>query len=113
GVGVVLLKRLSDALEDRDRIYAVIKGSAINNDGAEKIGYTAPSVAGQVAVIRTAQLRAEVPPDAISYVETHGTGTALGDPIEIAALTEAFDGANGRAGCCALGAAQPHLGHLD
>jgi acyl transferase domain-containing protein len=87
GVGIVVLKRLSDALNDGDRILAVIKGSAINNDGALKVGYTAPSVEGQAQVIRTAQIMADVVPETITYIEAHGTGTPLGDPIEAAALT--------------------------
>ena len=90
GVGVVALKRLEDAVADGDTIYAVFRGSAINNDGAAKVGYTAPSVEGQVQVITEAIAMAGVEPESISYVETHGTGTALGDPIEIAALTQAF-----------------------
>ncbi len=92
GVGVVVLKPLARALADRDRIRAVIRGSAINNDGAVKVGYTAPSVAGQAAVIREAQAKAGVAPGTVTYVESHGTGTELGDPIEIEALTRAFLG---------------------
>src|SRR5882672_9274835 len=88
GVGIVVLKRLSDALADGDCIRAVIKGCAINNDGALKIGYTAPSVDGQAEVIAMAQANAGVHPETISYVETHGTGTPMGDPIEIAGLTK-------------------------
>ena len=90
GAGIVVLKRLSDALADRDTIHAVIRGAAINNDGAGKAGYTAPSIDGQVEVIATAQALAGIDPRTISYVEAHGTGTQLGDPIEIAALTKAF-----------------------
>src|SRR5437660_7505074 len=85
GLGLVVLKRLSDALADGNQIYAVIKGSAINNDGAQKVSFTAPGVEGQAQVIRAAHVVAEVDADTISYVETHGTGTPLGDPIEIAA----------------------------
>ena len=88
GAGVVVLKRLADALQDGDCIRAVIRGSAINNDGAGKIGYTAPSVEGQAAVIAEAQAMAGVSADEVTYVEAHGTGTVLGDPIEIAALTK-------------------------
>lgn len=114
GVGVVVLKRLSDALADRDSIYAVIKGSAVNNDGNLKVGYTAPGVAGQTAVIRTAHALAEVSPESIGYVECHGTGTALGDPIEIQALTEAFATTRGRTdGVCAVGSVKTNIGHLD
>ena len=113
GVGLVLLKPLSRALADGDPIYAVIKGSAINNDGALKVGYTAPSVNGQAAVIAEAQMMADVSPETISYVEAHGTGTHLGDPIEIAALTQAFGNPNGRGHYCALGSVKSNIGHLD
>src|SRR4030095_7603802 len=90
GVGIVVLKRLAEALSDRDTIHAVIKGSAINNDGSLKVGYTAPSVDGQSSVIVEALAMAGVEAESISYVEAHGTGTPLGDPVEIAALTKAF-----------------------
>ncbi|HEV7506854.1 MAG TPA: non-ribosomal peptide synthase/polyketide synthase [Thermoanaerobaculia bacterium] len=114
GLGIVVLKRLADAEADGDTIHAVIKGSAINNDGAAKVGYTAPRMEGQTKVIRAAQIMAEVEPDSIGYVEAHGTGTALGDPIEVAALTEAFRaGGTGRTGFCALGSVKPNLGHLN
>ena len=91
GVGLVALKALSEAIEDGDHIYAVIKGSAINNDGDQKVGFNAPSVEGQTRVIQDALHQADVSPDTIEYIETHGTGTSLGDPIEIEALTKAFD----------------------
>ncbi|WLQ16682.1 SDR family NAD(P)-dependent oxidoreductase [Hahella aquimaris] len=113
GVGVVLLRRLEDALEDGDDIYAVIRGSAINNDGADKIGYTAPSVDGEAAVIAEAQALADISADTISYVEAHGTGTPLGDPIEVAALTKAFRLTTARKGFCALGSVKTNFGHLD
>ncbi|MEM9212763.1 MAG: beta-ketoacyl synthase N-terminal-like domain-containing protein [Cyanobacteria bacterium P01_F01_bin.150] len=116
GLGLVVLKRLEDAQADQDTIYAVIKGSAINNDGDSKVSYTAPSVEAQAQVIRTAQTVAEVDPSSITYVETHGTGTPLGDPIEVAALTQAFqrDGENkSENGYCALGSVKSNLGHLD
>ena len=90
GVGVVVLKRLPDAIADGDHIHAVIKGSAINNDGAGKIGYTAPSVDGQARAIARALAMADVDAETIGYVEAHGTGTVLGDPIEMAGLTQAF-----------------------
>jgi acyl transferase domain-containing protein len=90
GVALVVLRRLADAIDDGDTIQAVILGSSINNDGSDKVGYAAPGVAGQTAVIRNAQTMAEVSPDSIGYIETHGTGTSLGDPIEVAALTAAF-----------------------
>ena len=110
GVGVVVLKRLEDALADGDAMHAIIKGSAVNNDGALKVGYTAPSINGQADVIRTAQAIAGVEPESVSYIEAHGTGTELGDPIEIAALTEVFKGSQSR---CAIGAVKSNFGHLD
>ncbi|MGL4618099.1 SDR family NAD(P)-dependent oxidoreductase [Chroococcidiopsis sp.] len=113
GIGVVVLKRLEDAIADRDYIYGVIKGSAINNDGAVKVGYTAPSQAGQAKVIRSAQIMAEVEPESISYIEAHGTGTTLGDPIEIAALTQAFRASTDKKGFCAIGSVKTNVGHLD
>jgi non-ribosomal peptide synthase protein (TIGR01720 family) len=113
GVGIVVLKRLEDALADGDCVMAVIKGSAINNDGALKIGYTAPSIQGQVEVIAEAQAVAGVKPETITYVETHGTGTALGDPIEISALSQAFRASTERKGFCAIGSVKTNLGHLD
>ncbi|HEY9421805.1 MAG TPA: beta-ketoacyl synthase N-terminal-like domain-containing protein, partial [Thermoanaerobaculia bacterium] len=116
GAAVVALKRLEDALADGDSIHAVIKGSAINNDGSVKVGYTAPSVEGQAAVISQALAVAGVEPGTVRYVETHGTGTALGDPIEIAALTRAFragpDGTRDR-GFCGIGSVKSNVGHLD
>lgn len=113
GIGVVVLKRLDDAIADRDCIYAVIKGSAINNDGGLKVGYTAPSEEGQSKVIRSAQMMAEVEPETISYIEAHGTGTPLGDPIEIAALTQAFRVNTDKKGYCAIGSVKTNVGHLD
>lgn len=113
GGAVVLLKRLADALNDHDTIHAVIRGSAINNDGADKAGYTAPSVRGQAQVIIEAQDVAGIDPGTIGYVETHGTGTPLGDPIEFAALTRAFRRTTQRQRFCALGAVKSNLGHLD
>ncbi len=111
GVGMVALKRLEDALEEGDRIHAVIKASAANNDGRRKVGYVAPSVEGQVDVIQTALELAEVAPETITYVEAHGTGTLVGDPIEVEALTKAFDA--GKKGYCALGAVKASIGHLN
>jgi acyl transferase domain-containing protein/acyl carrier protein len=113
GVGVVVLKRLREALADRDHILAIIRGAAINNDGSLKVGYTAPSVDGQAAVIARAHAMAGVDPSTITYVEAHGTGTELGDPIEIAALTQAFRAATDRRGFCALGSVKTNIGHLD
>ena len=114
GAGVVLLKRLEDALADGDPIVALIRGAAINNDGAGKMSFTAPSVDGQAEVIQMAQALAGVAPESISYVEAHGTGTPLGDPIEIAALTQAFraGGAQGN-NFCALGSLKTNVGHMD
>ncbi len=111
GMGLVLLKRLSEAIEDDDHIYAVIKGTAINNDGALKVGFTAPSVEGQTEVITTAQEFAEIDPKTITYIEAHGTGTPLGDPIEIAALNQVFGPSNRT--YCAIGSVKSNFGHLD
>jgi len=113
GVGVVVLKRLEDALADGDHIRAVIKGSAINNDGSLKVGFTAPSVQGQAAVVVEALANAGVSADTIGYVEAHGTGTALGDPIEIQALTEAFRTSTDKRGYCPIGSLKTNIGHLD
>ncbi|UFZ04089.1 SDR family NAD(P)-dependent oxidoreductase [Bradyrhizobium ontarionense] len=111
GAGVVILKRAEEAVRDRDHIYAVIKGSAINNDGSRKTGYTAPSVQGQTEVIRAAMDLAQTAPDEIGYVETHGTGTVVGDPLEFEGLKEAFE--TERKGFCGLGSVKPNIGHLD
>ncbi|MEO1430398.1 MAG: SDR family NAD(P)-dependent oxidoreductase [Cyanobacteria bacterium J06633_8] len=113
GLGIVLLKRLEDAIADKDCIHAVIKGSAINNDGSVKVGYTAPSTEGQAAVIAQAQAAAEVDAESISYIEAHGTGTKLGDPIEIAALTKAFRKSTEKKQFCAVGSLKTNMGHLD
>lgn len=113
GVGAVVLKRLEDALADGDCIYAVIKGSAINNDGSLKVGYTAPSVDGQAEAIAKALSSAGVDAETISYVEAHGTGTAMGDPIEIAALTKAFRTSTHERNFCAIGSVKTNIGHLD
>lgn len=113
GGGIVVLKRLAEAIEDGDRIVAVIKGSAVNNDGAEKISFTAPSPARQADVVRQALHSAGVDPSDVGYVEAHGTGTALGDPIELAALTEAFGPRPPAATTCAIGSVKTNIGHLD
>jgi acyl transferase domain-containing protein/acyl carrier protein len=113
GAGVVVLKRLRDALGDGDHVRAVIRGAAVNNDGSLKVGYTAPSVDGQAAVISRAHAMAGFDPATITYVEAHGTGTELGDPIEIAALTKAFRAGTDRRGFCALGSVKTNIGHLD
>ncbi|MBO4161486.1 type I polyketide synthase [Micromonospora antibiotica] len=110
GGGIVLLKRLSQALADGDTVHAVLLGSAVNNDGADKVGFSAPSVSGQAAVIGQALGVAQVTPDGIDYVEAHGTGTTVGDPIEIRALSEVFDGRE--PGSCRLGTVKTNIGHL-
>lgn len=113
GVGLVVLKRLEDAVADGDYIYGVIKGSAINNDGAMKVSYTAPSVTGQAEVIAEAQAIASFEPDTITYIETHGTGTALGDPIEIRALEKVFGTDTSQKGYCAIGSVKTNISHLN
>ncbi len=113
GVGIVVLKRLDDALRDGDTVHAIVKGAAINNDGSHKVGYTAPSVDGQAEVIAMAQAMAGVEPDSITLIEAHGTGTPLGDPIEIAALTQVFRASTERKQYCALGSVKTNIGHLD
>ena len=113
GVGIVVLKRLTDALADGDTIRAVIKGSAINNDGSLKVGFTAPSVNGQVEVIAMAQALSGVSPEDISYIEAHGTATPLGDTIEIEALNQVFRAGTDRKGFCAIGSVKTNIGHLD
>ena len=112
GVGLVVLKRLQDALVDGDHIHAVIKGTAINNDGASKIGYTAPSIDGQARMLARAFAMADIAPEAISYIEAHGTGTVLGDPIEMAGLTQAFRASTEKQGFCAIGSVKTNIGHL-
>ncbi|MBN9687246.1 MULTISPECIES: type I polyketide synthase [unclassified Corallococcus] len=111
GVGMLVLKRLADAVADRDTIRAVVLGTALNNDGGAKTGFAAPSVQGQAAVIREALSVAGVAPSDVSYVEAHGTGTALGDPIEVAALKQVFQGVS--PGACGLGGVKSNFGHLD
>ncbi|MBL8331284.1 MAG: aminotransferase class III-fold pyridoxal phosphate-dependent enzyme [Rubrivivax sp.] len=114
GLGVVVLRRLREALDDGDTIYAVIKGAALNNDGAGKLSFTAPSVDGQAQAIALAQALGGIDPATISYIEAHGTGTALGDPIEIAGLTQAFRAGGAEAtGFCAIGSLKTNIGHLD
>ncbi|MFY1675590.1 type I polyketide synthase [Streptomyces sp. WMMC905] len=113
GVGVVVLKRLADAEADGDHVLAVVRGTAVNNDGAERVGYTAPSVTGQAAVVRAAQLAAGTDAGSIGYVEAHGTATPLGDPIELTALTEAFRQDTDRTGYCRIGSVKTNIGHTD
>ncbi len=113
GAGAVILRRLSDAIADGDHIWGVIRGTAINNDGADKAGYLAPSVEGQAAAISEAHVMADVTADTLDYVECHGTGTYLGDPIEVAALTQAFSDTTDETGFCKLGSVKTNIGHLD
>lgn len=114
GCGVVVLKRLSDALKDNDRILAVIKGWALNNDGASKVGFTAPSIDGQIFCAKVALLRAQIAPTEVEYIEAHGTGTLLGDPIEIASLGKAYSyDTHQKAQYCALGSVKANIGHTD
>lgn len=110
GLGLVLLKRLNDAVQSGDEIVAVIKGSAINNDGSQKVSFTAPSVTGQVHVLRDAIQVAGIDPQDIQYIEAHGTGTALGDPIEVEAIRQAY----GEAGnACGIGSLKANFGHFN
>jgi acyl transferase domain-containing protein/acyl carrier protein len=111
GAGVVVLKSLEDAIAQRDTIHAVIKGSAINNDGSRKVGFTAPSTKGQARVIRAAVKAAAIDPETIGYIEAHGTGTSLGDTIEIEALTHAFN--SNKKQFCRIGSVKSNIGHLD
>lgn len=113
GMAFVVVKRLEDALADGDFVHAVIRGTAVNNDGADKAGFTAPAVRGQADVVAEALAVAGVGADTIGYVETHGTGTALGDPVEVAALTRAFRQTTDRTGYCPIGSIKTNLGHLD
>jgi len=113
GVGAVLLKDVAAALADGNHIYAVIKGTAINNDGADKVSYTASSAAGQARAMIEALLMADVSPDDLAYVECHGTGTIVGDPLEVEALTRAFRSRTDRHGFCAIGSVKSNIGHLE
>ena len=113
GAGVVVLRRLADAIRDGDTIHAVIKGSAINNDGSQKVGYLAPSVDGQAQAIAEAIAISGVDVESIAYVEAHGTGTPVGDPIEVAALNEAFRRSTDAVGFCGIGSLKSNIGHLD
>lgn len=113
GAGVVLLKRLEEAIQDQDPIHAVIRGSAINNDGRKKVGYSAPSVKGQSRVLKEAILRADISPDQVAYIETHGTGTRVGDPIEFESLRRIYGDSLSGKNQCALGAVKANIGHTD
>lgn len=112
GLGVVVLRRLEDALADGDKIWGVIRGTAVNNDGSLKVGYTAPGADGQERVIRAAHAVSGVNPETISYIEAHGTGTLVGDPIEVTALTRAFRARTDKRGFCAIGSVKTNIGHL-
>ena len=111
GIGIVVLKRLEEALNDGDHIYAVIKGFGLNNDGSDKVGFTAPSVDGQAEAVATAMAGAGFDPDTVSYVECHGTATPIGDPIEIAGLTQAFRAGTAARNFCAIGSVKSNIGH--
>lgn len=113
GCGVIVLKRLEDALHDRNHIYAVILGGAVNNDGNKKVGYTAPSVEGQVEVITEALALSDISADTITYVEAHGTATPIGDPIEVTSLSESFRKHSARKQFCAIGSVKTNIGHTD
>ena len=113
GLGVVVLKRMEDALKDGDTIHALLLSSAVNNDGSMKVGYMAPSVEGQAAVYAEALAVGEIDPESITYIEAHGTGTTVGDPIEVAALTEAFRTETDKRGFCGIGSVKSNIGHLD
>ena len=113
GAGMVVLKLLDKAVEDGDRIYGVIKGSAVNNDGGTKVGYLAPNVDGQTRVIAEALAVADISPDTVSYIEAHGTGTKLGDPIEVTALAQSYHQDIAKTGYCAMGSVKTNVGHLQ
>ncbi|KJY28807.1 hypothetical protein VR45_31465, partial [Streptomyces sp. NRRL S-495] len=109
GCGITVLKRLSEAIADGDHIHAVLRGSAVNNDGRDRAGFTAPGVRGQVEVVRAAQRAAGVTPASITYVEAHGTGTRVGDPIEVAGLNQAFEDGKPREEPCLLGSVKGNI----
>ena len=113
GMLSIVIKKLDKALEDKDHIWAVIKGTSINNDGSEKIGFTAPSVNGQATAITEALAKANLSAKEIDYVETHGTGTILGDPIELEGLTKAFRKNTAKKQFCGIGSVKTAIGHLD
>ena len=113
GIGTVVLRRLEDAVADGDNVIAVIRGYGLNNDGSDKAGFTAPSVNGQAEVIQIAQALGDTDPDSISYIEAHGTGTPLGDPIELAGLEKAFRAGTNRKQFCGIGSVKSNIGHLD
>ena len=112
GAGIVVLRRLEDAIEDGDHIYAVVRGFAVNNDGADKVSFTAPSVTGQAQVIRSALEYADIDPATIGLIEAHGTATPLGDPIEVSALKRVFSASGSTGARCALGSVKSSIGHV-
>jgi len=112
GLGAVVLRRLEDALAHGDRIWAVVRGTAVNNDGSARVGFTAPGADGQERVIRAAHAVSGVEPETISFIEAHGTGTLVGDPIEVTALTRAFRARTDKRGFCAIGSVKTNIGHL-
>lgn len=113
GAGAIILKRLDEAIEEGDHIYCVIRGTGMNNDGSERVSFTAPSVDGQAQVVALAQAAAGIHPETVTYIEAHGTGTPIGDPIEIRALTQAFRAGTDKKGFCAIGSVKTNIGHLD
>jgi acyl transferase domain-containing protein len=112
GMGIVVLKRLEEALEDGDQIYAVIKAATLNNDGSQRVSFVAPGVDGQADVIALAHALAGINPETITYVEAHGTATPIGDPIELAALTKAFRARTQRKQFCAIGSVKSNIGAI-
>ncbi|MEM9917682.1 MAG: amino acid adenylation domain-containing protein [Bacteroidota bacterium] len=113
GMAFIVIKRLEDAIEDKDTIHGIIRGTAINNDGSEKMGFTAPSAKGQAAAVERAYENAGISPASVSYIEAHGTGTRIGDPIEISGLSQAFRKATDAKSFCAIGSVKTNIGHLD
>lgn len=113
GAGLVVLKRLEEAIEDRDTIYGIISGSNVSNDGSDKVGFTAPSIKGQAYAIESALLNSKINPEEIAFIETHGTGTTLGDPVEISALKKVYEKYTSKKQFCALGSVKGNIGHLD
>ena len=113
GAGIVVLRRLQDALDDGDRIHAIVAGSAVNNDGGRKVGYLAPSVDGYAEVVAEALALSDVAAEKVQYLETHGTGTSVGDPIEVEALSQAFRASTSKTGFCGIGSVKTNIGHLD
>ena len=113
GMSFIIIKKLETAIENQDQLYGLIRSTAINNDGQDKIGFTAPGISGQSTAIMEAYLRADIDPNTISYVECHGTGTPIGDPVELAGLTKAFSAFTNKKQFCAVGSVKTNVGHLD